>query len=462
MHSFVGKVVLITGASEGIGRALALELAGRGAQLALNARSGARLAELVSACSARGATALAVPGDVSRPHDCRAVIALTVARYGALDALVNNAGFTMWARFDQLTEFAVFERLLAVNYLGAVYMTGAALPHLKARAGLRVAVASVAGLTGVPERSGYAASKHARVGFFESLRIELAGSGVAVCIVAPDSVHSEIHRRAIGPDNRPLGISPMREARIMSAQRCARLIANAMSRRQRLLITSARGRLGRWVRLLAPGVGRCHGGARDPAPAVRLLEGDCGQIERDQKVLEQIFEHAHLVVQAVVTLEQMQRSFVRFGKTHAVFVRHDVIAPAVHYGRRTVEQPRTQLRQTLHIKRGSHEEHSARMQQGGGRHRHVTAQTGPDQYQIPAQLLAEVHQARHPRTRLLDAAIIDRVRLIPFRAGNFRERGDLAAPRSRVLAMREHYMAGSHRCLHGGPSAAVRSGRMRE
>jgi short-subunit dehydrogenase len=146
----------------------------------------------------------------------------------------------------------VYERLLAVNYLGAVYMTAAALPHLKASRGLIVAVASIAGLTGVPERTGYAASKHAMVGFFESLRIELTGSGVDVTLVAPDFVVSEIHRRATGPDGRPLGATPMQEARLMSAARCAQLIARAMRRRQRLLITSARGRLVRWARLLLP------------------------------------------------------------------------------------------------------------------------------------------------------------------------------------------------------------------
>jgi short-subunit dehydrogenase len=158
----------------------------------------------------------------------------------------------MWARFDAVTDFAIYERLLAVNYLGAVYMSAAALPHLKNSRGLLVAVASIAGLTGVPERTGYAASKHAMVGFFESLRIELAGSGVDVTIVAPDFVVSQIHRRATGADGRPLGHTPMQETRIMSAERCAQLIAAAMRSRRRLLITSARGRFGRWARLVVP------------------------------------------------------------------------------------------------------------------------------------------------------------------------------------------------------------------
>ncbi len=252
MGTFAGKTVVITGASEGIGRALALELAPQGPNLFLCARNAARLEDTARECRARGATAATFAGDVARREDCDACVARAVERFGDLDALVNNAGITMWARLDAVSDFSVFERLLAVNYLGAVYMTAAALPHLKRARGLIVAVASIAGLTGVPERTGYAASKHAMIGFFESLRIELKDSGVDVTIVAPDFVVSEIHRRATGPDGHPLGHTPMQEGRIMSAARCAQLIAAAMQRRQRLLITSARGRLGRWARLIAP------------------------------------------------------------------------------------------------------------------------------------------------------------------------------------------------------------------
>jgi short-subunit dehydrogenase len=252
MGTFAGKTLLITGASEGIGRALALELAAERPRLLLSARNRARLEETAQECRARGATAEIFAGDVSRPEECRACVAQAITCFGGLDALVNNAGITMWARFDAVSDFSVYERLLAVNYLGAVHMTAAALPHLKRSRGLIVAVASIAGLTGVPERTGYAASKHAMVGFFESLRIELQDTGVDVTIVAPDFVVSEIHRRATGADGRPLGQTPMQEGRIMSAARCAQLTAAAMRRRQRLLITSARGRLGRWARLIAP------------------------------------------------------------------------------------------------------------------------------------------------------------------------------------------------------------------
>jgi short-subunit dehydrogenase len=251
METFAGKTILISGASEGIGRALALALAAEGADLALNARNAARLEECARECAAGGARVLTLPADVARQSECAALVRRTVERFGRLDVLINNAGITMWSRFDAVSDLEVFGRLMAVNYLGPVCLTAAALPHLKRSRGLIVAVSSVAGLTGVPERTGYAASKHALVGFFESLRIELRGSGVGVTLVAPDFVASEIHRRALGPDGKPLGHNPMQPG-IQSAAQCAALIVAAMHRRRRLLLTSARGRIVRWARLIVP------------------------------------------------------------------------------------------------------------------------------------------------------------------------------------------------------------------
>lgn len=252
MESFNGKTVLITGASTGIGRALALRLARAGAQLTLTARDAGKLEAAAHECAAQGAAVLAVPGDVTRREDCSASVARTLERFGKLDALVNNAGVTLWSRFDAMTDLTVLERAMTANYLGAAWTTAAALPALKATRGLIVAVASVAGLIGVPERTGYAASKHAMVGFFESLRIELRDSGVDVTIVAPDFVKSELHKAALGPDGRPLGVTPMDEPHIMTSEACARLIERAMERRQRLLITSLRGRFAQWARLVTP------------------------------------------------------------------------------------------------------------------------------------------------------------------------------------------------------------------
>ncbi len=254
MPAYAGKVIVLTGASSGIGHALALALAPQRPRLVLAARDRARLEEVAKECRARGAEALVVPADVTSEADCGALVARTLESFGALEVLVNNAGIGMLARFDEVSDLSVYETLMRVNYLGCVYLTHHALPHLKKSRGQIVVVASVAGLTGVPTRTGYAASKHAVFGFFDSLRIELDGTGVSITIIAPDFVRSEIHRRAFGADGKPTGTSPLQESRIMSAEQCAGLVARAMEKRQRLLITSWRGRVGRIVRLFAPGL----------------------------------------------------------------------------------------------------------------------------------------------------------------------------------------------------------------
>jgi len=254
MAAYAGKSIVVTGASSGIGRALCLALAGQKPRLVLAARDAVRLEEVAAQCRARGAETLAVPTDVTVVEDCRRLVERAVAAFGGLDVLVNNAGASMIARFDEVQDLGLYERLMKVNYLGSVHPTYFALPHLKRARGQIVAMASLAGLTGVPTRTGYAASKHAVFGFFDSLRIELAGTGVSVTIVAPYFVRSEIHRRSTGPDGRPLGTTPMQEDRIMSAEECAALTVGAMERRQRLLITNWRGTFGRFLRLVAPGV----------------------------------------------------------------------------------------------------------------------------------------------------------------------------------------------------------------
>jgi len=254
MAGLTGKVLVVTGASSGIGRALCLALAEHRPRLVLAARDAQRLAEVAAGCEAKGADVLVVPTDVSSQAECRRLVESAVARFKAIDVLVNNAGIGMLAAFDQVQDLAGYETLMKVNYLGSVYPTYYALPELKKTGGQIVTIASVAGLTGVPQRTAYSASKHALFGFFDSLRIELAGTGVGVTMVAPDFVVSEIQKRALGPDGQPLGQSPLKAEKIMSAERCAELIVRAIERRQRLLITSWRGRLGRFAKLVAPGL----------------------------------------------------------------------------------------------------------------------------------------------------------------------------------------------------------------
>jgi NAD(P)-dependent dehydrogenase (short-subunit alcohol dehydrogenase family) len=253
MSAFADQVIVVTGASEGIGRALCLALAPQRPRLVLAARNRERLESLAAECRRLGAQAQVVPTDVTDEAACHALVDAAVAQFGGIDVLVNNAGGTMWTRLDELTDLSIFERLMRLNYLGSVYPTFHALPHLKRSRGRIVAVSSMAGLIGVPTRTGYSAAKHAVVGFFDSLRVELADAGVSVTIVCPDFVVSEIHKRALGPDGKPLGDNPMAQSKIMTAEECAHRIIDAMQRRERLVVTSGRGRLARWLKLLAPG-----------------------------------------------------------------------------------------------------------------------------------------------------------------------------------------------------------------
>jgi short-subunit dehydrogenase len=255
MVVYSGKSIVVTGASSGIGKALCLALAPQRPRLVLAARDTARLEEVAADCRAAGAETLVVSTDVTSTDQCRALVNRSVEAFGGLDVLVNNAGVGMLSRFDELEDLSVYERLMKVNYLGGVYPTYYALPHLKKRRGQIVVMSSLAGLTGVPTRTGYAASKHAVFGFFDSLRIELDGTGVSVTMVAPYFVRSEIHRRAVGPDGKPLGRSAMQEDKIMTAEECAALTVAGMERRERLVITNWRGgRLSRLLRIFAPGV----------------------------------------------------------------------------------------------------------------------------------------------------------------------------------------------------------------
>ncbi|HZU52383.1 MAG TPA: SDR family oxidoreductase [Holophagaceae bacterium] len=250
---FKDRSILLTGASEGIGRALALDLAKRGARLTLVARNEARLKELAAEARALGGQARVLVGDVTVAEDAPRMVEAAVEAFGSLDILILNAGGSMWAAFDSLEDPAAVARgLMELNFLSCVRITQAALPHLKRSQGLIVPVASVAGFTGVPTRTLYSASKHALVGFFESLRVELRGTGVDVTIIAPDFVVTELHGRALGSDGKPIGHGRLDPGRVMTAEACARLIAAAMKKRRRLLITSARGRFGRWLKCFAP------------------------------------------------------------------------------------------------------------------------------------------------------------------------------------------------------------------
>ncbi len=251
-YSFREQVVAITGASSGIGKELALRLAGEGAWLALGARNGEKLKEVARACREKGGKALAVTLDVAEKESCRHFMEKTAEVYGKIDVLVNNAGISMWAYFEEFTELTPFEEIMQVNYFGSLYCTFYALPHLKKSKGRIVGVSSLTGKTGVPTRSGYAASKHAMAGFFDTLRIELKETGVSVTMVYPGFVATDVRKRAFGPDGKSLDDSPLDETRTMTVEKCVDLMLPAIKNRKRELVMTTKGKLGLWLKLLAP------------------------------------------------------------------------------------------------------------------------------------------------------------------------------------------------------------------
>lgn len=250
---FKDNVVILTGASTGIGEALAYELAGRGAWLALAARNAEKLEAVAAECRQRGGRALVVPTDVTEETQCRALVERTATEYGRVDTLVNNAGLSMWMKLADVEDLSSLEYIMRVNFFGSLYCTYYALPHLQLTKGRIVAIASVAARTGIPTRTGYAASKHAMVGFFESLRIEVEDDGISVTIAFPDFVASGMHTRSLGADGKPLGHNPLQVDKIMTSEECARLIVKGVAQRKRQIVMSNRSRFGQWLKLIAPG-----------------------------------------------------------------------------------------------------------------------------------------------------------------------------------------------------------------
>ena len=229
-----------------------MQLAAKGARLVLAARNEAGLESVAGRCRALGAEALVVKADVAVERDCQAIMSGAALAFGGIDVLVNNAGMTMWARFEEISDLSILERLMQVNYMGAVYCTRHALPYLRESRGVLAGISSLAGRTGVPTRTGYSAAKHATAGFFDSLRIELADSGVAVTMVYPGFVATGIRENATGPDGKAILVSPVNEGEVMGVDECARRIVRAIEGREREVVMTARGKMGLWLKLLAP------------------------------------------------------------------------------------------------------------------------------------------------------------------------------------------------------------------
>lgn len=252
VRDVTGRVVLISGAAGGLGAALCQRWTAAGAHIAAMDIDAVRLDALVESLHARGSQALALPLDITDPAACRAAVATTVAQFGALDGLINNAGISHRSLL-QGTDPAVIRRVMDVNFFGTLYLTHAALPHIVARRGFIAAVSSVAGFAPLIGRTGYAASKHALHGFFDSLRSELEDAGVDVTLVCPSFIRTGIAAAALGGSGDAATSPRLTSGGESTAQDIAERIFAAVRNRHRLLLPDRTSRLAWWLSRLAPG-----------------------------------------------------------------------------------------------------------------------------------------------------------------------------------------------------------------
>ncbi|WP_316809795.1 SDR family oxidoreductase [Pedobacter heparinus] len=249
---FKHKVVIITGASSGIGKACAEEFAKRGANLVLGARQYVTLCEITADLEKRyGIKAIAVQVDVSKEEDCKLLIKQALITFNKIDVLINNAGLSMRALFDEV-DLSVLKNLMDVNFWGTVYCTKYALPEILKTKGSVVGISSIAGYRGLPGRTGYSSSKFAMNGFMESLRTELLKTGVHVMVACPGFTTSNIRVAALAKDGSSHGETSMEEGEMMSAEEVASNIVNGIAARKRTLVMTGQGKLTVWINKLLP------------------------------------------------------------------------------------------------------------------------------------------------------------------------------------------------------------------
>lgn len=250
---FSNKVVVITGASSGIEKVCAFEFAKKGAFVVLAARNDNELKIIEDEIKLQGGNAFWIKADVKKEDDCKKLIEKAVEKYGKIDMLINNAGISMRANFNDL-DLKVIKELIDTNFYGAVYCTKFALPYLLKQKGTVIGISSISGLTPLPARAGYCASKYALYGFLNTLRIENMKKGLKVLVVHPDFTSSNIRKRALNKSGIPQIESPKDEDKMMSAEEVARIIAKTILNRKRELILTKQGKLLVWLYQFFPGI----------------------------------------------------------------------------------------------------------------------------------------------------------------------------------------------------------------
>jgi len=245
------KVIILTGASSGIGKAMAFEASRQGAKLVLAARNIQDLAKITAEINRFNENVIYCVTDVSKETDCEILIQKTIDKFGRIDVLISNAGISMRALFIE-TDIAVIRRLMDVNFWGTVYCTKYALPYLLKSKGSVVGVSSTAGFIGLPGRTGYSASKFAMQGFLEALRIENIKNGLHVLMAFPGFTASNIRNTALNGKGIPQGESPRNEEKMMTPEKVAIAILKGIKSRKRNLILTFEGKFLRQFNRVIP------------------------------------------------------------------------------------------------------------------------------------------------------------------------------------------------------------------
>ncbi len=239
MSFFSNKVVLVTGGTDGIGKALVNLLMEQGAKVVTCGRDYDKLYQLQTVYA--GKPLLALSSDISNQADCKKLVEQALIVFGTIDILINNAGISMRALFNE-TDLETIHRVMDINFWGSVYCTKYALPHIIKNKGTVAAISSIAGYRGLPGRSGYSASKFALQGWMEALRTELLYSGVNVMWVCPGYTKSNIRNAALNKNSEPQGETPLDENSLMSPEDVAEHILKAIEKRKRSLVLTAQGK----------------------------------------------------------------------------------------------------------------------------------------------------------------------------------------------------------------------------
>lgn len=246
------KVVIVTGASSGIGRACAETFGTRGAKVVITGRNRENLLRTEAALRGKSIQVLSVVSDVSLEEDCERIVKETLATFGKIDVLISNAGISMRAMFEEVN-LSVLKKVMDINFYGTVFITKFALPELIKSKGSIVGMSSIAGYRGLPGRTGYSASKFAMHGFLESLRTELMAKDVHVLLACPGFISSNIRKNALTADGSIQGDSPLDESSLMTAEEVANHIYKAVVARKRDLILTTMGKITVFLNKLFPG-----------------------------------------------------------------------------------------------------------------------------------------------------------------------------------------------------------------